>query len=134
MINFSISAISDPIISLRFKGQLDPFTKCRKLRQLILCHNQLEGPVPVDIGSLLSLEIFYASYNQLCGALPQSICHLGTLSKLNLSNNVISGILPPAFGDLVKLEICILGQNYCCENFIKRIGFLMIIFCAQGVT
>lgn len=56
------------------------------------------------------ISMLYASYNKITGSIPNTICSLVELTFLNLSNNEISGKLPAEFGNLVKLQVCILGK------------------------
>jgi Leucine-rich repeat (LRR) protein len=81
------------------------------LRYLYLHENQLTGAIPAELGSLASLQELVLSGNQLSGSLPAALGGLTQLVRLSLSRNQLSGSLPEALGTLASLEYMYLGNN-----------------------
>ncbi|KAK4394048.1 putative LRR receptor-like serine/threonine-protein kinase [Sesamum angolense] len=67
------------------------------LTRLELFDNDLEGPVPFDIGKL--------SKNNFSGNLPQSLSNCTNLLDLDLSRNNFSGLIPPEIVGLSSISI-----------------------------
>ncbi|GFP83253.1 systemin receptor sr160 [Phtheirospermum japonicum] len=57
-------------------------------------HNDLSGPIPQELGGLKSVAILDLSYNRLNGTIPQSLTSLTLLGDIDLSNNDLSGTIP----------------------------------------
>ncbi|KAK6150543.1 hypothetical protein DH2020_015475 [Rehmannia glutinosa] len=57
-------------------------------------HNDLSGPIPQELGGLKSVAILDLSYNRLNGTIPQSLTSLTLLGDIDLSNNNLSGLIP----------------------------------------
>ncbi|KAL3633185.1 protein kinase superfamily [Castilleja foliolosa] len=57
-------------------------------------HNDLSGPIPQELGGLKSVAILDLSYNRLNGTIPQSLTSLTLLGDIDLSNNDLTGIIP----------------------------------------
>ncbi|CAI9772200.1 unnamed protein product [Fraxinus pennsylvanica] len=72
-------------------GSIPSFGKSSELQEISLCHNQLSGVLPSDIGNLSRLRTIDFSYNAINGSLPNSLSNLQNLSVLNLSNNRFNG-------------------------------------------
>ncbi|XP_065042861.1 receptor-like protein EIX2 [Musa acuminata AAA Group] len=64
------------------------------LQTLNLSRNNLVGQIPVTIGAMKSLETLDLSFNKLSGGIPQSLSDLYSLNHLNLSYNNLSGVIP----------------------------------------
>ncbi|KAJ3069168.1 hypothetical protein HDU98_007749 [Podochytrium sp. JEL0797] len=114
------------------------FVEMKHLVQLSLVECNLEGPIPVEIGNLESLQLLNLGDNRLEGAIPSDIAKLKQLTDLSLytnmlsgpipaelgellnlsgmwlTNNKLSGPLPSTFGNLSKLKIMYLGNNAFC--------------------
>jgi hypothetical protein len=61
---------------------------------LNLSYNALEGPIPVSLGELQSLQDMDFSSNNLSGGIPMSLENLKMLHHLNFSFNKLSGEVP----------------------------------------
>ena len=72
---------------------------------LDLSNNNLNGPLPVEIGSLSALEQLILEFNSLTGALPSQLGDLSQLRLLHLSvNPLLSGGIPAELGNLSQLQ------------------------------
>ena len=76
---------------------------------LDLSHQSL-SKLPRDVVSQRALERLDISSNDLRGALPAEIRHLGNLKVLIASNNRMTGV-PAEIGQLSKLEVLDLSNN-----------------------
>lgn len=106
------------------------------ITNITLIANDLEGPIPTELGVLLALQVLdletnrlvgnipsalsslqrlkelYLSENNLKGHVPEAVIGgLGELSVLSLYDNALSGTIPRNIGDAVKLQILLLGSN-----------------------
>ncbi|XP_047059132.1 receptor protein kinase-like protein ZAR1 [Lolium rigidum] len=82
------------------------------LRSLVLYENELDGPVPTELGGLPYLQILDLSANSFNGSLPGSILKCRRLRALALGRNNLTGQLPPGFGQqLSALEQLNLSYN-----------------------
>ncbi|KAL6010650.1 hypothetical protein ACLOJK_001087 [Asimina triloba] len=61
---------------------------------LNLSKNHFEGPLPLNLNSLVNLEILDLSDNRFSGEIPYSLTQLKSLTQLDLSNNQFSGTVP----------------------------------------
>jgi hypothetical protein len=95
----------------RFTGEINQIFSCTKLKRIILCNNQLTGPMSEQIANLENLEVLYINDNKLSGPLPDGIVTLQFLRLLNLSDNEFDGRLHEDFGNLHQLRICTLSNN-----------------------
>ncbi|GER48993.1 leucine-rich receptor-like protein kinase family protein [Striga asiatica] len=57
-------------------------------------HNGLSGPIPEELGGLKNVAILDLSYNRLNGTIPNSLKSLTLLGEIDLSNNELSGMIP----------------------------------------
>lgn len=64
------------------------------LRALDLSHNQFDGYLPDNIGSLTGLQFLDLAGNNLSGSLPTSMVDLISLSSLDISQNNFTGAIP----------------------------------------
>ncbi|KAK4751185.1 hypothetical protein SAY87_004667 [Trapa incisa] len=64
------------------------------LRVLDLSHNQFDGYLPENIGSLAGLQVLSFAGNNLSGSLPASLVDLNSLSSLDISQNSFTGEIP----------------------------------------
>ena len=81
------------------------------LTVLLLGYNNLQGPIPPEIGNLKKLEILRLYRNALFGNIPPDIGNLTNLRMLDLRQNVLSGPIPLELGGLVKLQDLRLREN-----------------------
>ena len=74
-------------------------------------HNELHGPIPSEIGTLVNLTYLYMYNNILTGELPTTIGKLTNLRSLRFGDNAIRGDVPPEFSLLSNLKV--LGAGNC---------------------
>uniref|UniRef100_A0A0A9EG47 Leucine-rich repeat-containing N-terminal plant-type domain-containing protein n=1 Tax=Arundo donax TaxID=35708 RepID=A0A0A9EG47_ARUDO len=80
-------------------------------KALLLNHNNLSGPLPVNIG-FSKLSYLALANNKLTGSIPPSIGHLqDSLLEVLLLNNQLSGCLPHELGMLTKAAVIDAGMN-----------------------
>jgi Leucine-rich repeat (LRR) protein len=73
--------------------------------------NNLQGPLPDEIGDLPYLEKLDLSFNSLTGGLPATLYNLNFLKVLDLGYNDMSGPLDGRISQLTDLEILRLNDN-----------------------
>ncbi len=78
---------------------------------LDLTDSALEGPIPPELGNLSSLTQLRLEGNKLSGPIPPELGSLVNLTTLTLFNNALTGPIPPELGSLANLEILSLGGN-----------------------
>ena len=69
-----------------------------------LTGQNLNGPIPSDIGLLTNLTSLNLSANNISGSIPPELGSLINLNYLYLQNNDLSGVIPSTFGNLIKLK------------------------------
>ena len=94
------------------------------LAELHLSNNQLSGAIPAELGSLLNLQLLDLSDNQLSGAIPAELGGLPNLQRLDLANNQLSGAIPAELGGLLNLQRLYLGRNQLSGEIPAAIGNL----------
>ncbi|CAM9232638.1 unnamed protein product [Ectocarpus sp. 12 AP-2014] len=82
-----------------------------ELKELWLHINKLEGPITPEIGSLAALRLLYLGGNQLSGCIPGALGFLSNLEVLRLENNQLSGPIPQELGKLTALTYLNLSEN-----------------------
>jgi len=92
--------------------------------QLFLSNNQLNGPIPPEIGNLSALELLWLWGNQLSSPIPPEIGNLAVLRTLNLSGNQLSGPVPPTIGELAALAVLSLSNNQLSGPIPPEVGSL----------
>ncbi|MBN1481114.1 T9SS C-terminal target domain-containing protein [candidate division KSB1 bacterium] len=80
-----------------------------------LQNNNLEGPLPADIGAITNLERIDLSGNLLSDTIPHAIGNLVNLTCLDFYRNNLSGFIPAEIGNLRKLEELYLSNNQLSE-------------------
>jgi hypothetical protein len=94
---------------------LDHFTS------IDLSCNNLDGPIPEDIGVLKSLYILNLSHNAFTDQIPPSLGKLSQLESLDLSSNKLIGEIPIQLADgLIFLSVLNLSFN----QLVGRIPFI----------
>jgi hypothetical protein len=66
--------------------------------------NNLNGPLPAELGDLPALQALDLSSNGLSGAIPPALGNLTALQTLNLSYTALSGPIPAELGNLSSLR------------------------------
>ncbi|XP_030927606.1 receptor-like protein 7 [Quercus lobata] len=61
--------------------------------------NNLDGPIPEELGALKSLLFLNLSHNALTGHIPPILGNLSQLESLDLSSNKLTGDIPMQFAD-----------------------------------
>ncbi|RZB71043.1 LRR receptor-like serine/threonine-protein kinase RPK2 [Glycine soja] len=104
LLNVSYNRISGQIPS-NFGGI------CRSLKFLDASGNELAGPIPLDLGNLVSLVSLNLSRNQLQGQIPTSLGQMKNLKFLSLAGNRLNGLIPTSLGQLYSLKVLDLSSN-----------------------
>jgi len=81
------------------------------VRTLYLEGNNLDGPIPVELGDMTGLTRIYLQNNLLTGTIPAEIGNLTALTDLRLYSNSLTGNIPPEIGNLINLDRLFLGDN-----------------------
>ncbi|KAG5514643.1 hypothetical protein RHGRI_035892 [Rhododendron griersonianum] len=106
-----------------FSGEISPyfFTNWTQLISLhfktipsLLFSNNLSGPVPPEIGNLISLQVLDLNTNELTGELPNNLSSLNNLQRLFLYVNKLSGSIP---SDLGKNSPSLANVSFSENNF-----------------
>lgn len=71
--------------------------------EIQLDFNNLDGPIPPEIGDLTELTHLSLSANQINGTLPSQITNLTNLEYMFINDNQITGPLPATMGNLTSL-------------------------------
>ncbi|KAL7581216.1 hypothetical protein ACA910_005999 [Epithemia clementina (nom. ined.)] len=79
---------------------------------LLLPSNELQGPIPNEIGLLTKLNMLAMPHNQLDGTIPVTIVNLPQLEYLDLKFNFFQKQIPNVFSTLTKLRVLGLSNNY----------------------
>ncbi|XP_057816284.2 probable inactive receptor kinase At2g26730 [Cryptomeria japonica] len=85
--------------------------KLTELRVLSLRANRLSGSLPPDFANLKQLSFVYLQGNNLSGPLPRALTSLVSLQVLDLSFNRFSGVIPISFNRLTQLTVLYLQNN-----------------------
>ncbi|KAK4582396.1 hypothetical protein RGQ29_025537 [Quercus rubra] len=70
-----------------------------------ISNNNLDGPIPEEIGKLKSLVVLNLSHNALTGHIPPFLGNLTQLESLDLSSNKLTGEIPVQLTDLTFLSV-----------------------------
>jgi hypothetical protein len=80
-------------------------------RFLDLSNNMLEGPVPLEVGSLVHLERLFLSGNKLSGEIPDAIGNCKAMETLLMDGNSFQGSIPVTFKNIAGLTVLNLTDN-----------------------
>ncbi|UCG27158.1 MAG: leucine-rich repeat domain-containing protein, partial [Bacteroidales bacterium] len=95
------------------------------LHVLNLPDNQLTGTIPVEMGNLTRLQHLDLNMNQLTGSIPVGICSLSDLVHIGLHYNQLTGSIPVEMGNLTNLEWLELESNQLTGSIPPEIGNLV---------
>ncbi len=73
--------------------------------------NDLEGPIPLALTTMLELESFAAYWNRLSGSIPEEMGRMPSLRSLLLAGNQFEGQIPSSFRNLTQLQTLSLHVN-----------------------
>ncbi len=82
-----------------------------RVTALELDDNQLQGPIPAELGDLSFLQILNLEGNLLSGSIPGELGNLRRLRYLNFGENLLNGPIPEGALALPALETLILHEN-----------------------
>ncbi|MFK8010445.1 MAG: fibronectin type III domain-containing protein [Marinicellaceae bacterium] len=102
--------------------------------QIFFGSNNINGPLPAEIGDLSNLELIEINFNQLSGTIPSEIGNLSNLKDLRLVDNQLSGSIPSSIGNLSDLQILLLARNELTGPIPSSIGNLSNILILQLYT
>jgi Leucine-rich repeat (LRR) protein len=103
---------SDDSLTVVTKGQeLNYIKNTIFLMSIDLSNNNIAGPIPQEIGTLVCLINLNLSWNFLSGKIPEHIGNLQSLESLDLSNNHLSGEIPWDLTNLTSLSYMNLSYN-----------------------
>ena len=91
---------------------------------LRLPENQLTGPIPSELGNLISLGTLALARNQLTGPIPPQLAELTNLWQLHLADTGLTGEIPPELGQLTRLEYLTLTGNHLSGPIPPQLGQL----------
>ena len=96
------------------KGQFPrAIQNCSSLTGLDFSFNELSGPIPSDISSILVFVVsFDLSNNKFTGEIPASLANCSYLNTLKLNNNMLSGEIPRLLGTLDRIKEISFANNY----------------------
>uniref|UniRef100_A0A2N9G6A4 Leucine-rich repeat-containing N-terminal plant-type domain-containing protein n=1 Tax=Fagus sylvatica TaxID=28930 RepID=A0A2N9G6A4_FAGSY len=87
------------VITVTFKGLDIELVKILTIFTSIdVSNNNLDGPIPKELGELKSLLVLNLSHNAFIGHIPQSLGNLTMLESLDLSSNKLTGEIPVQLG------------------------------------
>lgn len=96
------------------KGQIPrAIWNCSSLVSLDFSFNELTGPIPSDIATIIKFVVsFDLSNNKFTGEIPASLANCTYLNTLKLNNNMLSGEIPRQLGTLGRLKEISFANNY----------------------
>ena len=114
---FGVTVVNNRVVGLdlmgnNLNGPLPPeIGNLDSLRNLNLAENQITGEIPPQIGNLTSLTSLRLDMNDLSGSIPGEIGGLAKLQVLSIHNNQFSGEIPSEMGDLNQMQDLLLDAN-----------------------
>ena len=112
-LHFESRGYYQDVITITIKGQVIELAKILTIFTSIdISCNNLEGPIPEEIGVLNSLHILNLSHNAFIGRIPTSLGKLTQLESLDLSSNKVTKEIPMQLADgLTFLSVLNLSFN-----------------------
>ncbi|GER51710.1 leucine-rich receptor-like protein kinase family protein [Striga asiatica] len=112
---FNLSSVmSIDVKSNQLSGRL-PSDMCENLpnlKMLSLRGNQMEGPIPTNIGKCRELQILWLTRNGFEGEIPSEIASLRMLEILYLGSNKFEGLIPKKIGECTSLKQITMYDNH----------------------
>lgn len=92
-----------------------------KANSLFMHDNQLNEPLPSELGDMENLRELRLQDNRIVGSIPEQIGKLSKLRTLDLYNNMMNGSVPATIKNLTNLKVLYLQnemlapvrQRYC---------------------
>ena len=94
------------------------------LTELWLDTNQLTGPIPSELGGLSNLTTLSLHTNGLTGPIPSELGGLANLTELSLYSNGLTGPIPSELGGLAALTTLVFGGNQLAGPIPSELGDL----------
>ncbi|KAF7045858.1 hypothetical protein CFC21_054921 [Triticum aestivum] len=94
---------------------------------LDVSHNDLEGPIPQEIGNLKNLAELHLESNRLSGEIPATIGECRLLQILYLQSNSLSGSIPSTLNQLMGLETLDMSSNNLSGQIPKFLGNISML-------
>ncbi|XP_006657082.1 probable LRR receptor-like serine/threonine-protein kinase At3g47570 [Oryza brachyantha] len=89
----------------------EPFTISTLAEVFDLSHNNLSGPIPMEIGGLINLGPLNISNNMLSGEILSTIGECVHLESLHIEGNLLQGRIPSSFASLKGITEMDLSRN-----------------------
>jgi Leucine-rich repeat (LRR) protein len=81
------------------------------LISLNLNDNNLSGGIPQSLGTLINLQFLNMKENPLGGTLPANLGNSNTLQRIDLRSTGVSGSIPPEWGNIASLDNLAMSGN-----------------------
>ena len=95
-----------------------------RVTELSLNDNNLQGPIPVELGQLSNLKELYLYGNLLTGTMPSELGLLANLKTSDLRENQLTGTMPSELGLLANLKTLDLRGNQLTGTIPSELGLL----------
>ena len=103
-----------------------------RVTQIQLDGNNLNGPIPAEIGQLDKLDNFSLRDNNISGTLPIELGNLGSLTRIDLASNQLTGMLPAGISALANLRALDLQNNRLTGPIPTRYGLQLTYLALAG--
>ncbi|KAH9659753.1 Receptor-like protein 13 [Citrus sinensis] len=86
------------------------------LQELYIGGYDLRGSLPWCLANMTSLQVLYASSNELTGNISPGLCELVLMRELHIDNNDLRGSLPLCLANLTSLRVLDVSDNQLTQN------------------